>query len=154
MTALVLVPFDGGPVAQAALRTACLAARRDGTMVAALYVALVPRQLPLSADLPWLTRKTTQVQLLAEPIFRETGANAWAEWVCARELAPAIAGVAGELEASSILLGVRHVSRAPAWLRHWSLVESLRRLAPCPVDVSAFPQSEAVRARVSSQALS
>ena len=154
MTALVLVPFDGGPVAQAALRTACLAARRDGTMVAALYVALVPRQLPLSADLPWLARETTRIQLLAEPIFRETGANAWAEWVCARELASAIAGVAEELEASGILLGVRRASRSPAWLRHWSVAESLRRLAPCPVDVSVFPLAEAVGARVSSQALS
>jgi|GEM_PF-3175828 nucleotide-binding universal stress UspA family protein len=154
MTTLVLVPFDGGPVAQAALRAACLGARRDGTLVAALYVALIPRQLPLRADLPWLARETTRIQLLAEPIFQETGANAWAEWVCARELAPAIAGVARELEASRILLGIRRASRHPAWLRYWSVSESLRRLAPCPVDARVFPLSEAVGARMSTEALS
>jgi nucleotide-binding universal stress UspA family protein len=108
-------------------------ARRDGGMVVALYVVLVPRQLPLTPELPWLAREVTRVRLLAEPILREVGANAWDEWVCARELAPAIADVAAELRARHVLLGVRGPSRRPAWLRRWSMPERLRRLAPCPV---------------------
>jgi nucleotide-binding universal stress UspA family protein len=155
MPSLVLVPFDGGPVAQAAFRGVCLEAGAHGdTMVAALYVALIPRQVPLRADLPWLAREVTRVQLLAEPIVAETGANAWAEWVCARELAPAVAGVAAELQASRIVVGMAPTRRRPAWLRRWSWPERLRRLAPCPVAVRVVEPTGVTAARVSSGALS
>lgn len=157
MTSLVLVPFDGGPVAQAAFRAVCVEAgsqRDSGTMVAALYVALVPRQVPLRADLPWLAREVTRVQLLAEPIVAETGANAWAEWVCARELAPAIASVAAELAADRIVVGRARTRRRPAWLGRWSWPERLRRLAPCPVTVREVAPAERPTVRVSSEALS
>ena len=154
MASLILVPFNGGLPAQAALRAACSHARRDDAFVAAVYVALIPRQVPLSANLPWLTREVTRVQLLAEPIVQEAGANAWVEWVCARELAPALAGVAAELEASQILFGVRRAPRRSAWLRYWSLPERLRRLTSCPVTVHVFPLTEAAETRMPSEALS
>jgi nucleotide-binding universal stress UspA family protein len=153
MAALVLVPFSGGRAAQAALRAACRTARREDTLVIALYVALIPRQLPLSADLPWLEREVTRVQLLAEPIVREAGANAWVEWVRARELASAISGVAEELAASRILLGVHRPPPQSSWLRHWSWPDRLQRYSPCPVQVCVFPEPEAVGARQSSEAL-
>lgn len=155
MPSLVLVPFDGGWVAQAALRGVCLEAAAHGdTMVAALYVALVPRQVPLRADLPWLAREVTRIQLLAEPIVAETGANAWAEWVCARELAPAVAGVAAELQASRIVVGMAPARRRPAWLRRWSWQERLRRLAPCPVAVRVVEPAGVTARRAASGALS
>lgn len=154
MASLLLVPFDGGLPAQAVLRQACSHARRDDIFVAAVYVALIPRQVPLSAHLPGLTREITRVQVLAEPIVQEAGANAWVEWVCARELAPALADVATELEAAEILLGVRRAPPQRAWLRYWSLAERLRRLASCPVTVRVFPRTEAEEARVPSKALS
>ncbi|HEV7216339.1 MAG TPA: universal stress protein [Chloroflexota bacterium] len=153
MASVVLVPFDGGPAAQAALHSAASTARRDDALVIALYVALIPRQLPLSADLPWLAREVSRVQLLAEPIVREAGANAWVEWVRARELPSAISSVAEELAASRILLGVHRSPKQPPWLRHWSLPGRLQRLAPCLVQVCDFKGVEAVRARQSSEAL-
>lgn len=153
MASPVLVPFSGSLAAQAALLAACRSARRDDALVIALYVALIPRQAPLSAELPWLEREVTRVQLLAEPIVREAGANAWVEWVRARELPSAISGVAEELAASRILLGVHRPPPQSPWLRHWSWSRRLERLAVCPVEVCVFPPVEAVGARRSSEAL-
>lgn len=153
MASLVLVPFSGSLAAQAALRAACRSARRDDSLVIALYVALIPRQVPLGADLPWLAREVSRVQLLAEPIVREAGANAWVEWVRARELPSAISSVAEELAASRILLGVHRPPPQSPWLRHWTWLDRLQRLASCPVQVCVFPLAEAVGARRSSEAL-
>ena len=152
MASLILVPFAGGCAAQAALRTACRTARRDDTLVIVLYVALVPRQLPLGADLPWLARDLTRLQLLVEPLVRETGATAWVEWVRARSLAPTIAGVAAEIEAGEIYLGVG--PRPPIWLRHWSLAARLEQLAPCPVVIQEVTADATVGARLSANILS
>jgi len=154
MASLILVPFNGGLPAQAVLREACSRARREDIFVAAVYVALIPRQVPLSANLPWLTREVTRVQLLAEPIVQEAGANAWIEWVCARELGPALAGVASELEAGEILFGVSRAPARRAWLHHWSLPERLRRLTSCLVTVRVVSLTEAKETRLPSPALS
>ncbi len=113
LAALVRVPFNGRPPAQAALRVACSAARQDGGLVAALYVARVPQQLPLRVGFPWLAREVTRDQLAAAPIIRESGVEGWVEWVCARELAPAIASVVRELQAATILLSIRQQANRP-----------------------------------------
>ena len=57
MSDLVLVPFDGAPASVEALRSVCSTARLEGSAVVALYVARVPRQLPLSAGLPSLVQE-------------------------------------------------------------------------------------------------
>lgn len=91
-----------------------------------------------------------RVQLLAQPIIRETGADAWLEWVVARELAPAIADVAAELQATRIVVGDRWNGRRPVWRRRWSLPAHLQRLAPCPVQICDTSTPEVVAERVSS----
>ena len=134
----VLVPFDGTPIAQTALLAACQAAQDDGSIVIALYVLRVPRQLPLTAALPGLSHDLARVRLLAEQIGQHTGVAVWVDWVYARDVAPAIADVAEELEVEQILLGIRERRRLPGWLRPWSLAVQLPRFARCPVDVRTF----------------
>ena len=135
---VVLVPFDASPVARAALRGACLTARQDGATVLALYVVRIPRQLPLSAALPGLSRELAAVRWCAERIGHDSGVAVWVDWTYAREVAPAIADVAAELEVTEILLGIRERRRLPGWLRPWSLSVRLPRLAHCPVEVRTF----------------
>jgi nucleotide-binding universal stress UspA family protein len=133
---VVLVPFDGQMSSVECLRAACALARPAQGSVLALQVLRIPRQLPLSAELPSQLREAGELRTLAERVGREEQANVWAVTVQARETARAIADVAEEVGASSIMLGV-----APGrWLLPWSLGARVLRLARCPVQLWSWPE--------------
>ena len=138
MAGVVLVPFDGRPAAVEALEAACAAARLDASTIVALYVARIPRQLPLTARLPWLAAEATAIQQHAEKLGRDAGVTVWAEWVAAREVAQTIVDVAAEIRADHILMGMRR-RRLSTWLLPWSTPAQVVNLARCPVVVRALP---------------
>lgn len=145
MENLVLVPFDGSPAAVEALRSACGSARLDAGAVVSLYVAKVPRNFPLSAQLPWLAQEAERLRVLSDQIAREERATVWPEWVCARDAARAIVDVAEELNVKQIVLGVERGSRFLVSLTPRSALARVMMTAPCPVVLRSLPIADAAR---------
>lgn len=133
MARSVLVPFNGGAAAGAALRAACALAGSSGGAVVALYVVRVPRQLPLTTHLPGVAAEVRAVEAAAERIGHANGVSVWVEWVFARAIAPAVVDVADELAVDEILLGVTRRQHLPVWLLPWSTAAQILALARRPV---------------------
>lgn len=145
MSKLVLVPFDGAPASIEALRSACGTARLEGSAVVALYVARVPRQLPLSAGLPSLAKEAERLRLLSEQIGQAAYATVWSEWVWARDTARAVVDVADELGVRQIVIGLESRGRFFRFLAPWSAVAQIVMTAPCPVLLHSLPRARAPR---------
>ena len=148
MSNLILVPFDGAPASVEALRSACGTARLEGSAVVALYVARVPRQLPLSAGLPSLAKEAERLRLLSEEIGRGAYATVWPEWVWARDTARAVVDVAEELGVRQIVIGLEPSSRFFGFLAPWSAVARIITTAPCPVLLHSLPGAKTARPTV------
>ena len=145
MSDLVQVPYDAAPASVEALRSVCSTARLEGSAVVALYVARVPRQLPLSAGLPSLVQEAERLRLLSEQIGRGASATVWPEWVWARDTARAVVDVAEELGVRQIVVGIEPRSRFFGFLTPWSAVARIVMTAPCPVLLRSLPRAKAAR---------
>ncbi len=137
MLPVVLVPFDGQASSVECLRAACCTAQVAKGSVLALHVLRIPRQLPLSAELPSLLSDAAETRALAERVGKEEQVTVWTLTVQAREVARSIVDVAEEVGASSILLGVPR----GRWLLPWSLGARVLRLARCPVQLWSWPEA-------------
>lgn len=133
MARSLLVPFNGGVAAGEALRAACGLTGSTHGAVVALYVVRVPRQLPLSTQLPGVAAEVRAIEAAAERIGRANGVSVWVEWVFARAVAPAVVDVAEELGVDEILLGVTRRHHPPGWLWPWSTAAQILALARRPV---------------------
>lgn len=129
----LLVPFNGDAAAGEALRAACALARPVSGSVVALYVVRVPRQLPLTTQLPGAAAEVRAVEAAAERIGQANGVSVWFEWVFARAVAPAVVDVAEELGVDEILLGLSRRQRLPIWLWPWSTAAQILANARRPV---------------------
>ena len=135
----VLVPMKLGPIGEEMVATAVALAKERDASVHALFVILVPLDLPL--DAPMLDKEEQAAASLAEAALLgdENDVRVEPVTVRARSIGKAIVDQALERDADLIVLG-----SAPRWRRQSTFfsptVDYVLRSAPCEVLVVAFPQ--------------
>ncbi len=105
-TKRILVPVEGAPTDEEALRIACAAAKRDKGEVLVLYVIEVRRNLPIDADVGDELERGEQV---LEELLKKSqhwGTRIQTDLLQAREAGAAIVGEAAERESDLIIMGV------------------------------------------------
>jgi basic amino acid/polyamine antiporter, APA family len=135
----VLVPMKLGPIGEEMVATAVALAKEREAEVDALFVIVVPLDLPL--DAPLLEREEEAAASLAEAVLLgdEHGVRVEPVTIRARAIGTAILEHAVELGSDLIVLG-----SSPRWRRQSAFfsptVDYVLRHAPCEVLVVAFPQ--------------
>ena len=135
----VLVPMKLGPIGEEMVATAVALAKEREAEVDALFVIVVPLDLPL--DAPLLEREEEAAASLAEAVLLgdEHGVRVEPVTIRARAIGTAILEQAVELGSDLIVLG-----SSPRWRRQSAFfsptVDYVLRHAPCEVLVVAFPQ--------------
>ena len=134
----ILVPSNGTPASEEAVRIACDLARRYHATVTVVYVIEVKRALPLTALIEVEARRGEEVLGLAERVAEEVDTEVETDLIQARDVGPAIIEEVIERHADLIIMGVTHKRRlgefnlgrtAPYVLRH----------APCAVWLYSEP---------------
>jgi nucleotide-binding universal stress UspA family protein len=107
----ILVPVGGTEADEEAIRLACELAKKDKSLICAVYVIPVQRTLPLDAEVEPEISKAEDVLNHIEDIAIERGCDIEADLLQSREVAPAIVDEATEREADLIILGVEYKTR-------------------------------------------
>jgi len=135
----VLVPMKLGPIGEEMVATAVALAKEREAQVDALFVVLVPLDLPLEAPLRERDEEAEASLEEAVALGEEHGVHVEPVTVRARAIGRAILEQAVELDSDLIVLG-----SSPRWRRQSAFfsptVEFVLRNAPCEVLVVAFPQ--------------
>jgi APA family basic amino acid/polyamine antiporter len=135
----ILVPVKLGPIGEEMLATAIKLAEERGGTIHALHVILVPRSLPLDAELEEQEERAGASLDEARTLATEHGVTIEGDTVRARAIGEAIAAKAREIGADLIVMG-----SAPRWRRQSRFfsptVDYVLRNAPCEVMVLAYPQ--------------
>ncbi len=105
-TKQILVPVEGSPTDEEALRLACAQGKRDHSQVLVLYVIEVRRNLPLDADIGNDLERGEQVLEDLLKKCQHWGARVQTDLLQAREAGPAIVGEAAERQSDLIIMGV------------------------------------------------
>jgi APA family basic amino acid/polyamine antiporter len=135
----ILVPMKLGQIGEEMVATAVKLAQERGVPVEALYVIVVPLELPLDADM--IDKEEAAAAAIAEAklLGADHGVEVRGATVRARTIGGAIVKEAEERGADLIVLG-----SAPRWRRQSRFfsptVEYVLKKAPCEVVVVAFPQ--------------
>jgi APA family basic amino acid/polyamine antiporter len=135
----ILVPMKLGLIGEEMIATAVKLAQERGVPVEALYVIVVPLELPLDADL--IDKEEAAAAAIAEAklLGADHGVEVRGAIVRARTIGNAIVKEAADRGADLIVLG-----SAPRWRRQSRFfsptVEYVLKKAPCEVVVVAFPQ--------------
>jgi APA family basic amino acid/polyamine antiporter len=135
----ILVPMKLGLIGEEMIATAVKLAQERGVPVEALYVIVVPLELPLDADM--LDKEEAAAAAIAEAklLGADHGVEVRGVIVRARTIGSAIVKEAADRGADLIVLG-----SAPRWRRQSRFfsptVEYVLKKAPCEVVVVAFPQ--------------
>ena len=135
----ILVPMKLGLIGEEMVATAVKLAQERGVPVEALYVIVVPLELPLDADMHDKEEKAAASIAEAQLLGADHGVEVRGVIVRARSLGGAIVKEAEERGADLIVLG-----SAPRWRRQSRFfsptVEYVLKKAQCEVVVVAFPQ--------------
>jgi APA family basic amino acid/polyamine antiporter len=135
----ILVPMKLGLIGEEMVATAVNLARERSVPVEALYVIVVPLELPLDADLTEKEEAAAASIAEAQLLGADHGVEVRGVVVRARALGSAIVNEAIERGADLIVLG-----SAPRWRRQSRFfsptVEYVLKKAECEVVVVAFPQ--------------
>jgi APA family basic amino acid/polyamine antiporter len=135
----ILVPMKLGLIGEEMVATAVKLAQERGVPVEALYVIVVPLELPLDADM--IEKEEAAAAAIAEAALlgADHGVEVRGAIVRARTIGSAIVQEAEERGADLIVLG-----SAPRWRRQSRFfsptVEYVLKKATCEVVVVAFPQ--------------
>jgi APA family basic amino acid/polyamine antiporter len=135
----IVVPMKLGLIGEEMVATAVKLAQERGVPVEALYVIVVPLELPLDADMHDKEEKAAASIAEAQLLGADHGVEVRGVIVRARSLGGAIVKEAEERGADLIVLG-----SAPRWRRQSRFfsptVEYVLKKAQCEVVVVAFPQ--------------
>ncbi|MDQ3067017.1 MAG: universal stress protein [Actinomycetota bacterium] len=135
----VLVPMKLGPIGEEMLATAIALAKEREAQVDAVFVILVPLDLPLDAPRHDLEEQAAASLAEAVLLGEEHGVRVEPITVRARSIGRAIVEQAVERDAGLIVVG-----SSPRWRRQSAFfsptVDYVLRNAPCEVLMVAFPQ--------------
>jgi nucleotide-binding universal stress UspA family protein len=107
----ILVPVGGTEADEEAIRLACELAKKNKSLICAVYVIPVQRTLPLDAEVEPEINKAEEVLNHIEDIAIEQGCDIEAELLQSREVAPAIVDEATARETDLIIMGVEYKTR-------------------------------------------
>ena len=108
----ILVPVDGTPADEEAIRLACSLAKKNGQGgIYAVHVISIGRSLPLDAEVEPEIIKAEDILAQAESIAREQGCQIETALLQAREVGPAVVDEAVEHEVDLILIGLSYKTR-------------------------------------------
>jgi nucleotide-binding universal stress UspA family protein len=109
----IAVVVDGKKLDIELVRLACLMAKKARRKVHLVHVIEVPRTLPLKATLTQESEQADKLLNEALMVAEESGCDAVAEVVQARDAGPAIVDEAKDHSCALIMLGsVRHINKA------------------------------------------
>ena len=135
----ILVPVKLGMIGEEMLATAIRLAEERGGRIHALHVILVPRELPLDAELLDREERASASLADAKELATEHRVEIDGDIVRARAIGEAIVAKAEEIGADLIVMG-----SAPRWRRQSRFfsptVDYVLRHAACEVMVIAYPQ--------------
>jgi basic amino acid/polyamine antiporter, APA family len=135
----LLVPMKLGPIGEEMVATAVALAKERDARVDALFVIVVPLELPIDAPLWDLEEQAAASLAEAVLLGEENDVRVEPITVRARAIGQAILEQARERESDLIVLG-----SSPRWRRQSAFfsptVDYVLRSAPCEVLVVAFPQ--------------
>jgi APA family basic amino acid/polyamine antiporter len=135
----ILVPVKIGVIGEEMLATAIKLAEERGGRIHALHAILVPRSMPLDAELVEQEERASASLTDAKQLASEHGVEIESDVVRTRAIGEAIVGRAAEIGADLIVMG-----SAPKWRRQSRFfsptVDYVLRHAPCEVMVLAYPQ--------------
>lgn len=128
----ILIPIEGIPAEQAAIRLACQIARQDKSKIFAIHVIEVQRNLPLDAEDSKRTEIGEKILEQAEQIAHTARGFIEAELLQARVAGSALVNEAVERKVDLIIIGVPF--RKPIGDFQLGATPSyILKNAPCPV---------------------
>ena len=136
---LILVPVNGTALDQRALDIALLISARDYADLAAVYVVVVPQELPLDAEMPDAVARGEDVLRAAEEYARAHGRDIEVELLQARAAGPAIVDEAVMRGAGMIVMATSLFRRAGEVTIGRTTVPYVLKNAPCEVVVTRHP---------------
>ena len=127
----MIVPYEGGPLSEDALRLACDLAK-EWARITAVYVVRMPASMPLGAE---GADEDVGRQMLkrAEAIGRELGTDVETYLAKAPEVAEGIDETAATLDADAIVMSLRHKHAPGETLILSHTASRILRHAPCRV---------------------
>lgn len=111
----ILVPVEGLPRDDEALRLAAFVARQDKAALLAIYVIEIQRTLPLDTENAAQIEQAEHVLQHAEQFTKQSGARADTDLLQARLAGPALVDEATEREVDLIILGVPYREPLGEW---------------------------------------
>ncbi len=127
----IVVPFEGGPFSEDALRIACDLAG-EAARVTAVYVVRTPASMPIGAE--EVEEETARAALQrAEAIGRELGVGVETYVAKAPEVAEGINETAATARADGIVMSLRHKHTAAETMVLSHTASRVLRHAPCRV---------------------
>ena len=136
---LILTPVNGTVYDERALDIALMMATRDYADIAAVYVVVVPQELPLEAELPDEVARGEAVLRAAEDYAQAHGREIEVEVLQARAAGPAIVDEAVLRGASMIVMATSLFRRAGEVTIGRTTVPYVLKNAPCEVVVTRYP---------------
>ena len=127
----MIVPYEGGPLSEDALRLACDLAR-DEARITAVYVVRTPPNMPIGAEEAG-AEVGREMLKRAEAIGRELGTNVETYLAKAPEVAEGIDETAATLDADAIVMSLRHKHAPGETLVLSHTASRILRHAPCRV---------------------
>lgn len=134
----ILVPVNGGPSTEDAVRLACTLARRSKGCVFLLHVVEVARNLPLDSPEPAQVERGEAVLRRLELIGKEEKCLVETGLLQAREAGPALVEEAVQRQADLVIMGVEY-KRRHGEFSLGSTVPYVLKHAPCRVWLSREP---------------
>ena len=143
MQRLVLVPVNGTALDERAIDLGVLMAKRDHAAVTAIYVVVVPQELPLEAEMSEAVALGEEVLRKAEEYAASLGRDIEIELIQARAAGPAIVDEALQRGASLIVMATSLWRRAGEVTFGRTTVPYVLKNAPCEVLVARRPGAPA-----------
>ena len=135
----ILVPMKLGIIGEEMMATAVKLAAEHGALVEAVYVTLVPLDLPIDAPMPEKDERAAEALDEARLLGEDLGVHVITSTLRARSIGGAIVHHAADTNTDVIVLG-----SSPRWRRQSRFfsptVDYVLRKAPCEVLIVAFPQ--------------
>jgi nucleotide-binding universal stress UspA family protein len=135
-----VVAYDGAPMSEAQLHTACRSANDINGIVRVLHVVELPWQIPLSAALsPEDQARVTELFDRARRIAARYGVPYEPVLATSHSVGEAIVAEAEEGQARAIFVGLRDRRRPGTSLFLSRTLRHVLQRAPCPVQIGYLP---------------